>query len=139
MTQMTIRPATETDLAAIARILVASPEAAQWGPAGYMQYDCLVAAEGENVLGFLVARQIAPDEREILNVAVDPSARRRGVARALMQYALRTPDGTYFLEVRASNAAAIALYSSLGFTVAGLRKQYYHNPAEAGIVMKFNS
>ena len=136
---MTVRAATAEDLAAIAAIQEASPEASHWDPASYLDYECSVAASGARVLGFLVVRQIAPDEREILNLAVDPSARRRGVARKLLETEMRRMKTQWFLEVRASNSSAIELYERAGFRMAGRRESYYNNPAEPGIVMKFDS
>lgn len=135
---MTVRAAIAEDLAAIAEIQARSPEASQWDPASYLSYDCTVATDPQ-VLGFLVARQTAPGEREILNLAVDPSARQRGVARALLQAELGRGKNQWFLEVRESNTSAIKLYQSAGFRVAGRRESYYSNPAEPGIVMKFDS
>ena len=90
-------------------------------------------------MGFLVVRQIAPDEREILNLAVDPAERRRGVAHKLLETELRRAKTQWFLEVRASNSSAIRLYESTGFREAGRRESYYSNPAEPGIVMQFDS
>ncbi len=92
-----------------------------------------------HVFGFLVARQIAPGEREILNLAVDPTQRLRGVAHALLRAELGREKTRWFLEVRASNKGAIALYQKAGFRVAGRRESYYSSPLEAGIVMKFDS
>jgi [ribosomal protein S18]-alanine N-acetyltransferase len=136
---MTVRGATAEDLPAIAAIQEASPEASQWDPASYLDYECSVATSGGRVLGFLVVRQVAEDEREILNVAVDPAERRRGVARELLETELRRTKIKWFLEVRASNSNAIKLYKSTGFREAGRRESYYRNPDEPGIVMKFDS
>ena len=136
---MTIRSATAEDLAAIAAIQEASPEASQWHPASYLDYQCSVATSGGRVLGFLVVRQVAPNEREILNLAVDPAERRHGVARKLLETELRRAKTQWFLEVRASNSSAIKLYESAGFREAGRRDSYYSNPAESGIVMMFDS
>jgi len=136
---MTVRAATADDLAAIAAIQAASPEASQWNAASYLDYECTVAASGRRVLGFLVVRQIAVDEREILNLAVDPAERRRGVACKLLQTELQRAKTQWFLEVRASNASAIKLYESAGFHRAGTRESYYNDPIETGIVMKFDS
>ena len=136
---MTVRGATADDVAAIAAIQEASPEASQWDPASYLDYECSVAAGGGRVLGFLVVRQIAADEREILNLAVDPSERRHGVARKLLENELRRVKTRWFLEVRASNSSAIKLYESAGFRKGGRRESYYSNPAETGIVMMFDS
>jgi len=136
---MKIRPATSDDLAAIATIQAASPEASQWDPAGYLDYDCLVAVENDHVAGFLVSRQTTPGEREILNVAVALSERRRSIARRLIAAELERVRGQWFLEVRESNIAALNLYKACGFQEAGRRNSYYHNPTESGIVMKLNS
>ena len=87
----------------------------------------------------MVSRATAPGEREILNLAVEPSLRRRGVARRLLEEVLSREEGTWFLEVRESNAAAIRLYEGLGFRPMGLRKNYYNDPSESGIVMRFLS
>ena len=135
---MNVRAVTADDLAALAEIQARSPEASQWDPASYLTYECLVATDPQ-VVGFLVSRQTAPGEREILNLAVDPSQRRRGVARALLQAELGREKTEWFLEVRASNKGAIVLYQKAGFRVAGHRESYYSNPLEAGIVMKFDS
>jgi len=136
---MKIRAATGDDLAAIAAIQAASPEASQWDPASYLDYDCLVAIEHDRVAGFLVSRQTTPGEREILNVAVELSQRRRGVARRLIAAELERARGQWFLEVRESNIAALNLYKACGFQEAGRRDSYYHNPPEPGIVMKLIS
>jgi ribosomal-protein-alanine N-acetyltransferase len=135
---MKVRAAIAEDLAAIAEIQARSPEASQWDPKDYLAYDCLVATDSQ-VAGFLVSRQTAPGEREILNLAVEPSQRRRGVARALLQGELRREKTQWFLEVRESNRGAILLYQNAGFRVAGRRESYYRDPPETGIVMKFDS
>jgi [ribosomal protein S18]-alanine N-acetyltransferase len=65
-------------------------------------------------------------EAEIHTIGVDPAHRGRGIGRALLRALLaEAPGATVFLEVRTDNAAAIALYTSEGFTVAGLRRRYY--------------
>lgn len=140
---MRIRPLSEQDLSAIEAIQALSPETPRWPAESYRNTRCLVAA-GEHpensgeVLGFAAGRQTAPAEAEILNLAVHPSARRRGVARALLRALLETLDGEVFLEVRASNLAAIALYESLGFSPVGTRSGYYAHPPEDGVVLKFH-
>jgi ribosomal-protein-alanine N-acetyltransferase len=81
----------------------------------------------------------AADEAEILNLAVAPESRRRGYATALTQEALRDFLGQgvrrVFLEVRASNRAAIAFYEGLGFRGAGRRAAYYDKPREDAVCM----
>ena len=137
--QLTIRPARFTDLAAIDAIQAASPEAARRNPIDYLKHDCRVADVESCVAGFLAVRELGPGEREILNLAVDPAERRKGLARGLLRDALGRANGAWFLEVRASNAAAIQLYESAGFQRAGRRPDYYDNPAEDAIVMRFFS
>ena len=137
--QLTIRLARFTDLAAIAAIQAASPEAAQWNPLDYLKHDCRVADVESCVAGFLTAREVGPGEHEILNLAVDPAERRQGLARALLRDALARAKGAWFLEVRASNEAAVRLYDSLGVQRAGLRPHYYQNSPEDAIVMRFFS
>ena len=137
--EIAIRPARLADLAAIDAIQAASPEASQWTPTDYLKHDCRVCELNSCVAGFLVTREVAPGESEILNMAVDPAERRTGIARKLLADALARVKGAWFLEVRASNTAAIRLYESAGFTRAGERKNYYHEPAEDGIVMRFFS
>ena len=91
------------------------------------------------IVGFLVTRETAPCEREILNLAVDAEHRRQGIARALLQHALAGVHADWYLEVRQSNTAAIGLYCSLGFEQVALRPAYYTDPSEPGIVMKLRS
>jgi ribosomal-protein-alanine acetyltransferase len=132
-----IRAAAADDLPAIAAIQKASPEASQWTAEGY---DCRVAVSHGRVVGFLVARTTAPDEREILNIAVEPSQRRAGIGRILMETVLAEARGVaWFLEVRESSNAAINLYKTLGFSPTGRRENYYHEPPEAAIVMRLFS
>jgi ribosomal-protein-alanine N-acetyltransferase len=135
----TIRRATADDLPAIAEIQRASPEAARWSVLEYLDHDCWVAAVGDRLAGYLVCRAVAADQREVLNIAVHPEFRRGGIARALLEAECDSNLGDYFLEVRASNTAARALYTVMGFTEAGLRPSYYENPPESGIVMKRSS
>ena len=96
-----------------------------------------MALKDGRIAGFLVARQTAPGEHEILNIAVEPRQRRCGIARRLLESELASARGAWFLEVRESNAAAIAFYRSLGFQLAGRRAEYYHRDlAESAIVMR---
>jgi len=129
-----LRPAIPTDLPAIAEIQAACPEASQWNPSDYFNYNCWVA-ERDRLCGFVVTRQTAPGENEILNLAVAPDCRRGGVGRALLDAALEAAPGAWFLEVRESNVGAIRLYENAGFQVCGKRPAYYSDPCEAGIVM----
>ena len=135
---ISVRAASEADLGAIARIQAAAPTASQWEPAGYLDYDCRVAGLDDRIAGFLVSRTTGL-ETEILNLAVAPEFRRRGVARALVSDLLARRSGEFFLEVRESNQAAQRFYESCGFRVLGSRREYYHSPAETAVVMKLHS
>lgn len=79
------------------------------------------------------------DEIHINNIAVRPECRGGGVGRALLEFVLRLGAGLgarkATLEVRRSNAAALKLYERLGFTVAGVRNNYYSNPVEDALVL----
>jgi ribosomal protein S18 acetylase RimI-like enzyme len=134
-----IRAATASDLESIIAIQNLAPDASHWEPSDYLQNDCLIATDGGRVIGFLLARQIASGEREILNLAVAPAERRRGVARKLLNAELARIRGAWFLEVRESNLAALALYESTAFQRVGKREAYYYDPLESGIVMRFFS
>ena len=136
---MVIRAASEQDLPAIADIQSASPEASQWNPRDYLTYECRVAEEERAVVGFIVARPVAGMEWEILNLAVAPGARRRGIGRQLLGDILARHAGDFFLEVRESNAPAQRFYEYAGFRVITRRLQYYDNPEEQAIVMKLFS
>lgn len=133
---MTIRHARPDDAAAIAHIQSESPEASQWDPAGY---DVTVAELDGRVVGFLVTREVAAGEIEILNLGVAPSQRRAGIARALVEPLLKRVPCDVFLEVRESNSTAREFYQTLGFQELSRRQNYYENPPEAAIVMKFHS
>lgn len=99
----------------------------------------LVAVEGETVLGY-VGSQTVLDSTDILNVAVSPDHRGCGIGRALLtelEQRLRQQGVTeVLLEVRPSNAPAIALYTSLGFVQVGRRPNYYLNPREDALILK---
>ena len=80
------------------------------------------------------------DEGQITNVATHPEYRRQGLASlvlaALLQEARERKLAFVTLEVRESNAAAIALYEKFGFAVVGRRPHFYTEPAEAALVMQ---
>src|ERR1700709_698146 len=74
----------------------------------------------------------------VMNVAVDPDARRMGVATTLLMELLErvSDEGARFtLEVRTSNLAAIALYERFGFRAAGTRRRYYQDNGEDALIM----
>jgi ribosomal-protein-alanine N-acetyltransferase len=86
-----------------------------------------------------VAREVAPGESELLNLAVAPEWRSQGVGRDLVTALLRDHPVTLYLEVREGNTVARKFYKSMGFQEVSVRKSYYESPAEAAIVMKFHS
>ena len=96
----------------------------------------LVALDGEEVVGY-VGSQTVLQEADMMNVAVRDSHRRRGIARALVEELIRQLDAYQLtLEVRQSNAPAISLYESMGFTQVGLRKNYYQKPKENALILR---
>jgi ribosomal protein S18 acetylase RimI-like enzyme len=132
---MIVRSATQDDLPAIA--IIQGPTG--WKPADYLEHDCVVAVIDAAVAGFLVSREVAPCERELLYIAVDSAHRRQGIASGLLEHTTKGFPGAWFLEVRESNIAAVSLYESAGFEAVGHRPEYYRDPVEAAIVMRFFS
>lgn len=130
----------------IDRIMVIEREnfSVPWPREGFeFELECpeslfFVAAEGDAVAGFVIIR-LADYEAEVFNIAVDSVCRRRGTGRKLLETALyeaqRKGVKDVFLEVRASNEGAKALYLSAGFEAVGLRRGYYNKPKEDAIVM----
>lgn len=98
------------------------------------------AARGlrSKLAGYVVARQGA-DELHINNVAVRENYRRSGIGQRLLDRILeegkRSGVGAAFLELRAGNSAALALYEKCGFRVTSRRKRYYSDPVEDALVM----
>lgn len=100
----------------------------------------LVAEEDDHILGY-AGMHVVCREGYIDNIAVFPEARRKGVARQLINSLierLREREGVFLtLEVRPSNAAAVSLYRSLGFQEAGRRPRFYTAPTEDALLMTF--
>lgn len=98
----------------------------------------LVAEQDGKAVGYAGMHCIC-GECYVDNIAVSPKDRRRGIGRALVKELLRQAgerNGVFLsLEVRPSNAAALALYREFGFTEAGRRKNFYTNPAEDGLIL----
>ncbi len=136
---MTIRDGTADDLEPVARIQQATGSSSHWPVADYLQYTLKVAEVEGRVAGFLAARTVAEGEHEILNLAVASEFRRRGVAEALLGAVMDGLAGEWFLEVRASNTPARALYRKRGFQEAGVRRNYYSEPPEDAVVMRISS
>lgn len=97
---------------------------------------CIVAERDGRLCGYLVCSLVAGDWH-LMNVAVDPEARRSGIAASLMDSLLeRLPrDARMTLEVRPSNLAALAFYAGNGFLVAGRRIGYYADTGEDALIM----
>jgi ribosomal-protein-alanine N-acetyltransferase len=90
----------------------------------------------DRVVGYLICSRYA-DVWHLMNIAVDPAVRRRGIGTALLEQMLDRagPDAAYTLEVRPSNAVAIALYERFGFRAAGTRRRYYQDTGEDAVIM----
>ena len=100
---------------------------------------CTIAVEDDRIIGFLAFEQVM-DEGSIVEVAVHPDCRRKGIARSLITAAIQSAEGldTVFLEVRESNTPAVGLYESLGFERIGVRKGYYDHPKEDAVIMNLS-
>jgi ribosomal-protein-alanine N-acetyltransferase len=103
---------------------------------------CLGAFEADaddaSLVGFLIVSRYV-DAWHVMNIAVDPSHRARGIATMLLErlFEVTADDARrgYTLEVRVSNATAVALYERLGFTARGLRRGYYTDNREDALIM----
>ena len=99
----------------------------------------LVALDGETVAGYIGSQSVM-GESDMMNVAVSPDYRRQGIGEALVKTLcddLKAQGNTCItLEVRVSNAPAVALYEKLGFREVGRRPNYYHNPKEDALIMR---
>jgi ribosomal-protein-alanine acetyltransferase len=139
-----IRPATLADaatLVAIERRCFSDP----WSEAAFREALSsewsfgLVADSGRGPAGYLIGREAA-GSGEILNLAVAPEFRRRGIGGALLEEGVRVfgrrRATEVFLEVRESNHSAQALYLAQGFRPVGQRAAYYRNPREDALVLR---
>lgn len=150
-----IRPLTASDLPRVLEISAALKDAPQWTEAAWLsavdptatpRRIALAAVEPANgvepadgpLLGFAVAG-LLPPQAELETIAVATESQRRGIARALLHAlaAQLTQQGIaeLWLEVRASNQAALALYRSEGFAQTGRRPNYYRDPEEDGLLL----
>lgn len=100
------------------------------------------ARAGEAIRAYGAFRLVL-DEVHVMNVAVAPEHRRRGLARSLVAFALgragRAGATRALLEVRAGNREGLALYGSLGFRKIGVRRGYYRDPVEDALVLSRES
>jgi len=142
----TIRAASSADISVIAgieRACFGDP----WSEAAFQELlhmrDAifLVATRKnpESVAGYVIARVVA-GEADVLNIAVRPPDQGRGLGGELLDSGLAAviARGVHevFLEVRESNAAALALYESRGFKSVSRRKRYYQNPVEDALLLR---
>jgi ribosomal-protein-alanine N-acetyltransferase len=98
---------------------------------------CLAATGDDGrLIGYLILSRF-DTIWHLMNIAVDPSHRRHGVARTLVEQMIERggPEQQYTLEVRTSNAPAIALYERFGFLAAGTRPRYYRDTGEDALIM----
>ena len=97
-----------------------------------------VVEDANGVVGYAGA-WLVYDEGQITNIAIRPSARRQGFGAkltcALIEECFKRGMHEIFLEVRISNLSALSLYRQLGFTVKGMRKNYYSEPKEDAYIM----
>lgn len=97
-----------------------------------------VVEDANGVVGYAGA-WLVYDEGQITNIAIRPSARRHGfgakLTSALIEECFKRGMHEIFLEVRISNLSALSLYRQLGFTVKGMRKNYYSEPKEDAYIM----
>jgi ribosomal-protein-alanine N-acetyltransferase len=142
-----VRAMTITDVDLVLEVARSLDEAPKWhrsmylaalDPATLPKRVAFVAEDRATLerVGFAVA-SLTPPEAELEVIAVAVPFQRKGVARRLFGEVVKSLDATVVsLEVRASNCAALALYSSLGFTEVGRRPNYYAHPSEDAILMR---
>lgn len=99
----------------------------------------LVAISGDMVCGYIGSQSVA-GESDMMNVAVHPEFRQRGIGMQLvlelMERLRKLGNTALLLEVRAGNLPAITLYERLGFVTVGVRPNYYFHPKEDAKIMR---
>jgi [ribosomal protein S18]-alanine N-acetyltransferase len=144
--RVSVRLMHASDISAAHGVLKESPEASMWSRESLMESAsrgiALVAELEGSIAGILVGRAAA-DEFEILNLAVGRPWRRRGAASQLVASAVASAQSAgatqVHLEVRASNAGAMALYEKMGFRICGRRANYYREPVEDAVLLVFHN
>ena len=141
-----IRPARADDLPAILaieRVSFTDP----WSRSSFaalleqprVYFSVALDRDAGTLVGYTVAWFVL-DEAELANLAVTPDARGNGIGAQLLEAALAASEqrgaATMYLEVRASNQSAIALYTSHGFAEVGRRRAYYRKPVEDALVLR---
>ena len=99
----------------------------------------VVAMDGQTLVGY-VGSQTVLGWADMMNLAVAPQYRRRGIGEELVKQLidrlLKNDVSCLTLEVRVSNTPAVALYEKLGFVEVGCRPNYYHNPREDALILR---
>jgi ribosomal-protein-alanine N-acetyltransferase len=94
---------------------------------------------GQRVIGFICFRNVI-EESELLDIAVHPDYRRRGIGKKLMQFYIdfsrQRGIHTFYLEVNASNQSAIQLYQAFTYEFSGVRKKFYQGKSDALLMKK---
>ncbi|MFL5463026.1 MAG: ribosomal protein S18-alanine N-acetyltransferase [Gemmatimonadaceae bacterium] len=141
-----LRPATESDLNAVVQI-ERSSFADPWSEESFRRllpghpaiFQVMVEPPDNEIVGYVIAFAVGEDA-ELLNVAVEPNSRGKGLAGQMLDAVLIELGArgvrTAFLEVRESNSAARGLYTSRGFVEIGRRRNYYRRPVEDALVMR---
>ena len=134
-------PCHVSQVAALEKLCFADP----WSEnsiAGELKNDIslwLMALDDDRVVGY-IGSQTAGGETDMMNVAVHPDYRRRGIAQILIEQLIlgleERGSDSLSLEVRVSNESAIALYEKLGFVQVGRRPNYYRNPKEDALILR---
>ena len=116
-----------------------------WSETAYLEacekedYAYLVAVDGEGKVLGMCGLIIGPYEAEVMNVAVHPDYRGKGISNKLMAALLDLGEkrdvSEYTLEVRVTNKAAIHLYEKFGFVGEGIRPNFYNKPTEDALIM----
>ena len=141
-----LRPATErdvTEVVAIERVCFADP----WSEEAFRRllggppaiFQVAVFPPDETIVGYVIAYSVDEDA-EVLNLAVEPNHRGKGLAGQMLDAAVIELAGrgvvNAYLEVRESNKAARALYEARGFTEIARRRAYYRRPVEDALVLR---
>jgi ribosomal-protein-alanine N-acetyltransferase len=154
--ELRIRDGGQQELGAVMALERNTAEAPHWTEMEYaaivnadreadaLMRRCLLIAEGENrLMGFAVGKIVRSGEEsmaELESVVVEEAMRRVGVGRALctavVAWSRQQGAAALELEVRADSTGAIALYTGLGFVVAGRRRAYYLGPVEDAVLMR---
>jgi [ribosomal protein S18]-alanine N-acetyltransferase len=140
-----IRRLRAEDAPELVAMVAAAPEAAGWSVESYEklsrsgEYLSFVHESEGQITGFILGRRFA-DEAEVLNLAVRPEKRKKGVGGSLLQAVLeelgKLGIARIYLEVREANVEARRFYQNHGFTVRGVRPKYYREPDDAAVLME---